>query len=656
MIHLDSSNMNAAKNIRLTLWAFVLGMLFSFGQKKKSQGDVFFFQYEYQKAVAAYEKQLSEGTLTEQQFLNLADAYFETNNYQKAANAYQSIYEKDSVMDAHHYNKMLQSLSKAPEADGTKDFLNQISSSFPKELMENMEFNNQLLQNGSNEGQLDYEIFNLDGNSPQTDFAPSFFSNKLLFSSGRQVNKKLRYEPGNEGYFNVYESEIQPTGQITGVQSFQALQETDYHEATPSFSAELNSVFYVLSNTQDGELAFDANGKNALAIAKQNIGGSYQLLLKDLSTSFYYPFYDDASGRLFFSADFEDGYGGTDIYFVYTNNGQVMSAPINLGPRINSSGNEIAPYIFENSFYFASDVFYGLGGMDIYKSNIEGEGFGIPINLGEPINSELDDFGMIIRNEGEGLLGYFASNRPGGKGKDDIYGFKVDEKPGLKTITFKGTVVSSSKEGQVVPNASVSLWDMNGEMLAATTSDEEGQYRLEIPYESELVVDASRERYSRFIKKFGEEELDALANNNFDVPLAFYNDLVEEREGQKVVKLDNFYFNTSSTQLTDEIKSELNKVVEFVEAFPEAQLRIETYTDSRGGSSTNFRLTQARSDNIKKYLVEQGVPASTILYSIGYGEDNILNNCTNGVFCLESLHKKNQRSLIVVLNDNVLFD
>lgn len=169
MIPLDSSNMNAAKNIRLTLWAFVLGMLFSFGQKKKSQGDVFFFQYEYQKAVAAYEKQLSEGTLTEQQFLNLADAYFETNNYQKAANAYQSIYEKDSVMDAHHYNKMLQSFSKTPEADGTKDFLSQISSSFPKELMENMEFNNQLLQNGSNEDQLDYEIFNLEGNSPQTD-------------------------------------------------------------------------------------------------------------------------------------------------------------------------------------------------------------------------------------------------------------------------------------------------------------------------------------------------------------------------------------------------------------------------------------------------------------------------------------------------------
>ena len=263
---------------------------------------------------------------------------------------------------------------------------------------------------------------------------------------------------------------------------------------------------------------------------------------------------------------------------------------------------------------------------------------------------------MIIRNDGDGLLGYFASNRKGGKGKDDIYGFKVDEKPGLKTITFKGAVVNQSGSSKTVPNVEIGLWDMNGAVLAKTTSDENGEYRLEIPYESELVLDASKERYSRYIKKFVQDELDALQNTTFDIPVSLYDDLVEEREGQRVVKLDDFYFNTGSTQLNDGIKQELAKVVDFVKAFPDAQLRIETYTDSRGGSSTNFKLTQARSDAIKKYLVESGVPATTILYSIGYGEDKILNNCTNGVFCLETLHKKNQRSLVVVLNDNVLFD
>lgn len=647
--------MNQTKKIQLTLWASLLGVVFCFAQKKQSEGDILFFQYEYQKAVRAYEKQLSEGTLTKQQFLNLADAYFETNNFEKASGAFMKIYGQDTLMDPHHYNKMLQSLAKTPNAEGIEGFVARVSLNFPKELIENMEFNNQLLQNGAGENQLAYEIFNLDGNSPQTDFAPSFYNNKLLFSSGRPGNKKLRYEPGNEGYFNIYESRIQPTGQIVSLQTLKGLEETDYHKATPSFSLALNSVLYVASNTQNGELAFDSNGKNALSIAKQTIGGSRQFLLKDLSTSFYYPFYDDTNGKLYFAADFEDGYGGTDIYFVYTNNGQVMSAPINLGPRINSSGNEIAPFIFENSFYFASDVFYGLGGMDIYKSNVEGEDFGIPINLGDQINTEFDDFGLIIRNEGEGLLGYFASNRPGGKGKDDIYGFKVNEKPGLKTITFKGEVVNAQKN-TAVSNATVSLWNMDGEMVATTTSNENGAYRLEIPYENEVVIEATKERYSRYIERFGQEQLDALQNQSHTIGVSLYDDLVEEREGQKVVELDNFYFDNGSTRLTDKIKNELKKVVDFMKAFPKAQLRVETYTDSRGGSSTNFRLTQGRSDVIKRYLVDNGVPATSILYSIGYGEDKILNNCTNGVFCLEMLHKQNQRSLIVVLNDNVLFD
>lgn len=636
---------------------FLLGIVLCVAQTKKSKGDLFFFQYEYQKAVNAYEAQLANGTLTPKQFLNLADSYFQTNNFEKASEAYLELYKQDTLMDGHHYNKMLQSFSKTTDKERKASFLATMSTDFPKELMENMDFNNQLLQSESANSGLDYEIFNLAANSSQTDFAPAFYGNKLLFSSGRQHNKKLKYEPGNEGYFNLYESTLQPDGQITAIQPFEQVANSSFHKATPYYSNKLNSVFYVLSNTQNGEMAFDDNGKNALAIGMQRIGGAFQLLLKDLSTSFYYPFYDDATGKLYFAADFEDGYGGTDIYFVYTTNGQVMSAPINLGPRINSPGNEIAPYVFEDSFYFASDVFYGLGGMDIYKANIEKGGFGIPINLGKGINSEYDDFGFVIRNEGEGLLGYFASNRTGGKGKDDLYGFKVDEKPGLKTITFKGKIVKPYGRGETVSKAVVRLKDNTGELLAETYSDEEGNYRLEIPWISAVILESTAERYSTFKKRLSEEELQELSNSDsYNIQISLYDDLVEEKEGQKVVKMDKFYFANSSIQLTPEIDAQLDKVVTFMKAFPDAQLRIETYTDSRGGSSTNFKLTQGRSDAIKKYLVGQGVPATSILYSIGYGEDKILNNCTNGVFCIETLHKQNQRSLIVVLNDNVLFD
>lgn len=620
-------------------------------------GDLYFFQYQYQKAVQAYEREQMRDSLELWQYLNLADAYFRTDDFEKAAQGYLNLHKRDTLMDGLRYNRMFRSLSLSGQSERQEAFLATLRTEFPPELMENMDFNVQMLEKASDGTQLDYKIFNLEGNSPQTDFAPAFYRDQLLFSSGRIKGKGPRYAPGNEGYFDIYGAKILEDGQIGAIQAFTKLDETDFHKATPHYSPGLDALFYVRSNTQDGELAFDPQGKNSLAIGKQTIDGAFELLFKDLSTSFHYPFYQESTGKLYFAADFKDGYGGTDIYFVHTNEGHVMSAPINLGPRINSPGNEVAPFIFEDSFYFASDVFYGLGGMDIYKSSIgEGGAFGIPINLGGEINSPQDDFGLVMRDHGDGLLGYFASNRPGGKGKDDIYGFMVDEKPGLKTVIVKGKVAKSHQGDIGIPKAAVRLFNAQGELLAETYSGPQGEYRLEIPWEPEFLMEVTKERHSTFSKRFLAPQIEQLESSPFDLGLAPYDDLVEIKEGQTVVKMGKFFFDRGATRLTPDIERELDHVVSFVRAFPTVQLRIETYTDSRGGSSTNFRLTQARSDAIKDYLVAQGVPRTNILYSLGYGEEKILNNCTNGVFCIELLHQQNQRSLVVVLNDNILFD
>lgn len=636
---------------------FVLTISSVFGQNIKSKGDAFYFQYDYPSAIAAYESERVENGLTATQQLNLADSYFKTNTYLKASKVYFEAYKNDSLMSNHHFNKMLQSFSKTNERDRVAALLATKSLDLGQELLENADFNQQLLQAEPENG-LDFEVFNIQSNSPQSDFAPAFFKEKLLFSSGRPQVKKKNYAPMSEAYLDIYVGRVDNSGQVINPNSFDGVPESDYHKATPYYSESLNSIFYVLSNTANGELSFDENGKNALAIGMQNVGGAHRMLLRDLSTSFYYPFYDENTGKLYFAADFGDGFGGTDLYFMYTNNGQIMSAPVNLGPRINSPGNEIAPFIFENSLYFSSDVYYGLGGMDIYRSNIEeAESFSIPVNLGPVVNSPNDDFGFIMRNEGLGLLGYFSSNRNGGKGKDDIYGFKVAEKPGLKTITLRGVVNKPYDRSTGVGKASVRLKDIQGKLLKEVYSDEEGNYRIEIPWTDQLVLQAEKERHSLYTEKL--EFLtgpDQQTSFNMDIGLSQYDDLVEEKEGQTVIKMNKFYFNRNQATVTAEIAKELQKVVEFAKQFPTAQLRIETHTDSRGGSSTNFRVTQARSDAIKKHLIANGVAPSSIFYSVGFGEDKILNNCKNGVFCLEMLHQQNQRSLVVVLNDNILFD
>ena len=344
----------------------LLPTILIFGQGKKSKADNLFFSYSYQNAIVEYEKDLSKGfELSSNQYLNLADSYFKVGDYEKATEIYLQLFSKDSIMGSHHLNKLLQSLGKRADLGEVQGFLEREGVAFHKELLENGDFNMKLLASKKNTSSQEVQVFNLAGNSNNADFSPSFFGDSLLLTSGRSTGKRKSYEPTGESYLDIFKGQIESDGQVSTVEPFKEIKASDYHKATPYYSSKLNAILYVLSNTYEGELEFDENGKNALGIGIQKLEGGFNFLWRDLSTSFYYPFYEQETGRLYFAANLDGGYGGTDLYYVNTNNGQVMSAPINLGPRINSPGNEIAPYIFEGALYFSSDVFYGLGGMDI---------------------------------------------------------------------------------------------------------------------------------------------------------------------------------------------------------------------------------------------------------------------------------------------------
>ncbi|NNK76142.1 MAG: OmpA family protein, partial [Maribacter sp.] len=342
--------------------------------------------------------------------------------------------------------------------------------------------------------------------------------------------------------------------------------------------------------------------------------------------------------------------GGTDIYFVYTNNGQIMSEPTNLGPGVNSPGNEIAPYIFDNSLYFSSDVFYGIGGMDMYKTNMYADGsFGIPINLGKGINTAFDDFGLILRDNGpEGILGYFSSNRTGGKGNDDIYGFKVKEDLGLKTFSLKGRVVNL-KSNDGILKAQLRLLDKDSVLIKEVYSDDNGDFRFEIPWKDQITVQATKDHYSIFSATYNESEYDTVQKGTFIIGLSSIEDLLTEKEGKQVVKIQKFYFDKGRADITPKIQIELDKVVDAVQRFPQLKLSIESHTNSKGSRKSNSQLSQRRADAIKSYLIKNGLSSSNII-SVGLGEDNLINKCADGVYCLEFLHNQNERTNIVVAN------
>ncbi|WP_430427772.1 OmpA family protein [Maribacter litoralis] len=622
--------------------------LLTFAQNKKSKADNLFYGYQYQQAITEYKKEMEKNPLTNHQLLNLADSYFSTGSYDNASELYLEVNKNDTIMSVNRFNKMLQSLSKISERDRVKTFLRSKADKLSPELLENAEFNYSLLEiTNKNDNNI---IRDLGINSPQGDFSPAFYKNGILFSSSRSRNSKNVYEPTGESYLDIYFARINSSNALVDVEAFKEIPATEFHKSTPYYSSKLSTFFYILSNTEDGELRYDENGKNALAIGTLSENGRFRFILKDLSTSFYYPFFDDTTERLYFAANFDDSYGGTDLYYVYTNNGQIMSAPINLGPRINSPGNEIAPYIFDGSLYFSSDVFYGLGGMDIYKSNIlADEAYTIPVNLGEGINSKSDDFGFIIERskDDDGLSGFFASNRKGGKGGDDLYAFELDETPGLKTFALGGKVVNlRNKAG--LQGAQVRLLNQQGDILKEVVSGTDGSFRIEIPWMSQVTIQAMSDGYSIFSTTYSEEGMKEIQNTAYNMGLAKMEDLITEKEEKTVLKLKKFYFDKGKSTLNAQVETELKKVIDAVERFPQIRLRIESYTDSRGSSSYNKRLSQDRANTIKQYLLNNGLNSHNIIEAIGYGEEKIVNNCTNGAYCLDFLHKQNERTLFVV--------
>lgn len=626
---------------------FLLLSALSFGQNA-SKGDFYYYENAaYKEAIREYNKELSKKKLTHQQYLNLADSYLKTGNFEKASQIYVESYERDSTQIKSYVNKLLLATSQMKDTTAFHSYLTKFSPFFTKELLENSDFNREILNNNQN-NTLDFYIYNCNINSAQADFSPSFYKDEVLFTTAREKDKSKIYKRSGEAYLDIFSGKIQPDGDVTVAKSFTKIPSSKYHKATPFYAEDLDFVIYMLSNADGNELLFDKQMNNTLAIGSVNQKGDFQYLLRDLSTSFYYPFYEASSSKLYFAANFEGGYGGTDLYYVFTNKGQIMSAPINLGPRINTPGNEVAPFIFEGSLYFSSDIFYGLGDMDIYVSKYQADDtFSIPVNLGSGINSSSHDFGFIIRRNSEGLLGYFSSNREGGKGNDDIYGFKVSEKPGLKTLVIKG-FVQKPNTSVGIKNVHLVLLDTEGNLLKTTLTNDLGAYQFEVPFRDTYALRATKVGYGSFSETYSNKSQEE--QQVVSIALPYIEDVVEQKENQTVLKLNTLVFKSGSSGITPAIESELDKVVAIVQSFPNMQLGIESHTDSRGSTSNNQKLSQARAQAIKDYLVSKGVPSKLITQVIGYGESKLTNQCKDGVFCLEFLHEKNLRSYISVLN------
>ncbi len=305
-------------------------------------------------------------------------------------------------------------------------------------------------------GQSSIEITNESAiNSEELEFSPTFYSKGIVFVSTKAsdiLSSNREDKKIGENFMTLFYAERNVEGQLGEAEEFSYNLGSRFHEGPLSFSRDGRQVYFTRNNYVNRKVFKDSKGVVKLKIFTASRQGDDWGEIRELSfnTDEYdemHPTISADGNRLFFTSNREGGFGGSDIYMA-VKVGDSWSDPINLGPSINTTGNDAFPFLHESgTLYFASDSRDGFGGYDVYSaSTTDYVNWTDITNVGTPFNSDGDDFGFIINKKG--TKGYFTSNRTEGAGQDDIYSFSVPERTLTpSTDQFITATICAEKEG-----------------------------------------------------------------------------------------------------------------------------------------------------------------------------------------------------------------
>jgi outer membrane protein OmpA-like peptidoglycan-associated protein/tetratricopeptide (TPR) repeat protein len=345
-----------------------------------------------------------------------------------------------------------------------------------------------------------------------------------------------------------------------------------------------------------------------------------------------------ADGKtLYFISDRTGGYGGYDIYrSVKTENGE-WGTPINLGPTINSSGNEKSPFIHPDgkTLYFSSDGWLGLGGYDIFYSRLNDDGtWSAPVNIGYPINSPDDEVGFFVSTDGQ--KGYFASNKLKGVGGWDLYSFDLYEKAKPGKVLFVSGTVKAETETQMA-NTRIELKNMETKKISEIPLDSiTGKYVAVAPFNNDYIMTVKREGYvyeTRYLAK-----IDSIYRAPAHLDLE-----IQEIELNKSYRINDIYFAFNSFNLTGESEAVLDLLIEFLDENPSIYIEIQGHTDNIGNDADNMKLSANRAKSVYNYLITNNIAPKRLTYK-GYGKT--VPVATNDT---EEGRAKNRRTVFVII-------
>ena len=472
-----------------------------------------------------------------------------------------------------------------------------------------------------------YEVKNLKAlNTNYAEYSPSFSNDKLFFVSNRQSEKI--YSGTGTPFTDLYE--IKTKGANVDINSLKKLGENinneKVNEGSITFSGD--GMYMIFAKGNDGK----SSGRNNVDLyyARYRRSGWTNPRLLNVNTTRSWdstPFLSEDGKTLYFASNRSKGYGGTDIYKANVNRRGRWINIQNLGPEINTPGNELFPSVTEDGrLYFSSDNHEGFGGLDIFVASRKAGKITIT-NPGKPLNSRGDDFGI---NPYNATRGFFTSNRDGGSGDDDIYTF-VNNDPNLKIVNYilKGTTLTpknENKELNVLGNSSVKLLDKDENIIQETFTDDKGKFEFTVYSDEDYILIGEKENYFSTRGTFTTigKGVDRSKLKEFITNVEFEKNLVLDKiVVNKSIVLDNIYYDLNKADIREDAAIELDKLVVILNDNPNITVELSSHTDDRSTVDYNQDLSQRRAESAVSYIVSRGVSEKRITAK-GYGESQLI--------------------------------
>lgn len=628
---------------QILILLLILNGVFSFAQTTFQLANKAYSYKEYNKAINLYKKALkieSSNENIQSIHFNMAESFRNINLYQDALTSYKNAMQSGlkNTETLRGYQQCLLLTGNYSEASLQLEEYVKLNSSdeLANMLLKSVQFASK------NETDVSVNVKNEKTiNSPNSDFAPAIVYDKILFTSTRPGNYRKTWNYTGQNFSDFYEVKCNNTKELNlkNPSLIEGVINTEFNDGTITCNPITNEIYYMQCNGIDGTQEncliyatyYDKKKKTWDKIRKINLGPN--------GFSYGHPALSPDGNMLYFTSDMKGSLGGKDIWRAQKENGTWAKAE-NLGPTINTIGDECYPFLIGDTLCFSSNGLPGYGGLDIFISKLNNNIPETPQNLRQPINSNTDDFAALFFNDYSGM---FSSNRPNGAGDDDIYSFVYIRINATGTITDTSGLPIDSAEVTLYINDSIKYITMTDSLgiYNFKTLKQDESYKVKVVkkgfYQDSLLFNTNNIKTSILMSKASGYNLDLSIRDSVIVPaidstairqqqdsaaLAGANTpkikLVKENERVRKVIV---YYAFSKWNVYKTNKPELDYVVKYMKNHPDEKVLLDSHTDERSSDEFNMRLSKKRSIDVIQYMVKNGIDSNRIAYK-AWGESS----------------------------------